>query len=261
MSVGNIRPRKDARTALQYYQHRHRCQPPRGKGYGESKPIARNTNPDGTDNPVGRQKNRRTEFKILSVNAPTKPESRRRRARRRLQILQIRRQLAALNAPVIQPRGSSLETSCPACILPVHKRSHVQPAESPCTLRRMPNKIISCFSRLTVSQKLPCRIHPRRFNPQNSQPFTRQTQYPYTGLIETLYKTYPLIHSWYAGYTKRCAPILPRILPAPAPIPHPAFSSLSRCIVLTLTLYFPALALTLTLFSFIFAPIKFTIPS
>jgi len=38
------------------------------KGYGESKPIARNTNPDGTDNPKGRQKNRRTEFKILGVN-------------------------------------------------------------------------------------------------------------------------------------------------------------------------------------------------
>lgn len=39
------------------------------KGYGESKPIARNTNPDGTDNPVGRQKNRRTEFKILEISA------------------------------------------------------------------------------------------------------------------------------------------------------------------------------------------------
>ena len=37
------------------------------KGYGESKPIARNTNADGSDNPVGRQKNRRTEFKILEV--------------------------------------------------------------------------------------------------------------------------------------------------------------------------------------------------
>jgi peptidoglycan-associated lipoprotein len=37
------------------------------KGYGEGKPIARNTNPDGSDNPVGRQKNRRTEFKILEI--------------------------------------------------------------------------------------------------------------------------------------------------------------------------------------------------
>jgi peptidoglycan-associated lipoprotein len=37
------------------------------KGYGESRPIARNTNPDGTDNPKGRDRNRRTEFKILSV--------------------------------------------------------------------------------------------------------------------------------------------------------------------------------------------------
>ena len=35
------------------------------KGYGESKPIAENTNADGSDNPDGRQKNRRTEFKIL----------------------------------------------------------------------------------------------------------------------------------------------------------------------------------------------------
>jgi len=39
------------------------------KGYGESQPIARNTNPDGTDNPDGRARNRRTEFKILEVNA------------------------------------------------------------------------------------------------------------------------------------------------------------------------------------------------
>jgi len=35
------------------------------KGYGESKPVADNTNADGSDNPDGRQKNRRTEFKIL----------------------------------------------------------------------------------------------------------------------------------------------------------------------------------------------------
>jgi outer membrane protein OmpA-like peptidoglycan-associated protein len=35
------------------------------KGYGESVPVDSNTNPDGTDNPEGRQKNRRTEFKVL----------------------------------------------------------------------------------------------------------------------------------------------------------------------------------------------------
>jgi len=35
------------------------------KGYGESRPIARNTNRDGTDNPEGRAKNRRTEFKVI----------------------------------------------------------------------------------------------------------------------------------------------------------------------------------------------------
>lgn len=35
------------------------------KGYGESKPVAPNTNPDGSDNPEGRQKNRRTTFKFI----------------------------------------------------------------------------------------------------------------------------------------------------------------------------------------------------
>ncbi|MEQ1732224.1 MAG: OmpA family protein [Bacteroidia bacterium] len=34
-------------------------------GYGESRPIARNTNLDGTDNPEGRAKNRRTEIRII----------------------------------------------------------------------------------------------------------------------------------------------------------------------------------------------------
>ncbi len=43
------------------------------KGYGESRPIARNTNPDGTDNPEGRAKNRRTEFKILEVGVIPRP--------------------------------------------------------------------------------------------------------------------------------------------------------------------------------------------
>lgn len=37
------------------------------KGYGETEPIAPNSNPDGTDNPEGRDKNRRTEFKILEI--------------------------------------------------------------------------------------------------------------------------------------------------------------------------------------------------
>ena len=35
------------------------------KGYGESEPIAPNTKPDGSDNPEGRQLNRRTEFTVL----------------------------------------------------------------------------------------------------------------------------------------------------------------------------------------------------
>lgn len=43
------------------------------KGYGELRPIARNTNPDGTDNPAGRQRNRRTEFKILEIGVIPKP--------------------------------------------------------------------------------------------------------------------------------------------------------------------------------------------
>ncbi|MVT06950.1 OmpA family protein [Chitinophaga tropicalis] len=37
------------------------------KGYGESRPIAPNTLPNGKDNPEGRQLNRRTEFKVLRV--------------------------------------------------------------------------------------------------------------------------------------------------------------------------------------------------
>lgn len=39
------------------------------KGYGKSRPIARNTNPNGTDNPAGRARNRRTEFRILEIGA------------------------------------------------------------------------------------------------------------------------------------------------------------------------------------------------
>lgn len=35
------------------------------KGYGESNPVAANENADGSDNPEGRQQNRRTEFKVV----------------------------------------------------------------------------------------------------------------------------------------------------------------------------------------------------
>ena len=42
------------------------------KGYGETKPIAPNANPDGSDNPDGRARNRRTEFKILEIGVVTK---------------------------------------------------------------------------------------------------------------------------------------------------------------------------------------------
>lgn len=37
----------------------------RPKGYGETRPIAPNQNEDGSDNPQGRQLNRRTEFKVI----------------------------------------------------------------------------------------------------------------------------------------------------------------------------------------------------
>lgn len=37
------------------------------KGYGETQFIAPNSNPDGTDNPEGRQKNRRTEFTVIGA--------------------------------------------------------------------------------------------------------------------------------------------------------------------------------------------------
>jgi peptidoglycan-associated lipoprotein len=62
-----------ANSAVKYLVQ-HGIAPDRleAKGYGEEFPIARNTNPDGTDNPVGRQKNRRTEFRILEVGVVPK---------------------------------------------------------------------------------------------------------------------------------------------------------------------------------------------
>ena len=43
------------------------------KGYGETRHIAPNSNPDRTDNPEGRQLNRRTEFAVIGKLEP-KPE-------------------------------------------------------------------------------------------------------------------------------------------------------------------------------------------
>jgi OmpA-OmpF porin, OOP family len=37
------------------------------KGYGSGSPVAPNTKPDGTDNPEGRERNRRTEFRIVGT--------------------------------------------------------------------------------------------------------------------------------------------------------------------------------------------------
>jgi outer membrane protein OmpA-like peptidoglycan-associated protein len=40
------------------------------EGYGEKEPVAANTNPDGTDNPEGRQQNRRVEITVEKPPAP-----------------------------------------------------------------------------------------------------------------------------------------------------------------------------------------------
>ncbi len=37
------------------------------KGYGAERPVAPNSHPDGTDNPEGREKNRRTEFRVIGT--------------------------------------------------------------------------------------------------------------------------------------------------------------------------------------------------
>ena len=58
---------KRAESVVNYLTQEKGIEPARlvAKGYGESKPIAPNKNPDGSDNPEGRAKNRRTEFKVI----------------------------------------------------------------------------------------------------------------------------------------------------------------------------------------------------
>lgn len=70
VEYNNNLSQRRAQSAVNYMARRG-ISPDRmtAKGYGELRPIARNTNPDGTDNPEGRQRNRRTEFKILEINA------------------------------------------------------------------------------------------------------------------------------------------------------------------------------------------------
>ncbi len=46
----------------------------KAKGYGSSKPVAANANPDGSDNPEGRAQNRRTEFRVVGELAPSASE-------------------------------------------------------------------------------------------------------------------------------------------------------------------------------------------
>lgn len=62
----NLRLSKDRAQAVVDYLIRNGISPSRLKavGYGETRPIARNENPDLTDNPVGRQLNRRIEISL-----------------------------------------------------------------------------------------------------------------------------------------------------------------------------------------------------
>lgn len=58
--------RKRAKAIVQYLMAKgieEQCLT--SEGYGEKFPVAPNDHPDGTDNPEGRQKNRRAEFKVL----------------------------------------------------------------------------------------------------------------------------------------------------------------------------------------------------
>jgi len=59
---------KRAKAVLDYLVHagiaKDRLE---SKGFGSTQPIALNSKPNGTDNPDGRQENRRTEFRVLRM--------------------------------------------------------------------------------------------------------------------------------------------------------------------------------------------------
>jgi outer membrane protein OmpA-like peptidoglycan-associated protein len=54
-------------VAIRYVDNRGRVAV---EGYGDRRPVAPNTNPDGTDNPAGRARNRRVEFLLSRTPAP-----------------------------------------------------------------------------------------------------------------------------------------------------------------------------------------------
>ncbi len=62
----NQRLSEQRATAVRAWLAAHRFVPASTpiKGYGKTRPVAPNTNPDGSDNPAGRQKNRRVEVVI-----------------------------------------------------------------------------------------------------------------------------------------------------------------------------------------------------
>ncbi len=57
-----------AQSVQQWLASRNVSQSISTRGWGESKPLVPNTNPDGADNPANRQKNRRVE---IIVNTAT----------------------------------------------------------------------------------------------------------------------------------------------------------------------------------------------
>lgn len=63
----NLRLSQDRAQSVVDYLISKGIEPQRlvAKGYGKNFPIAPNSKPDGSDNPEGRQKNRRTEFKLI----------------------------------------------------------------------------------------------------------------------------------------------------------------------------------------------------